>query len=894
MDSERWQKIDQLFHAALEHESGERAAFLTAACAGDDALCEEVQALLDSHEQSQDFIEESAGDLAASLLVGGDLKLKKGQKVGPYRVLSMIAEGGMGQVYLARDVRLGRRVALKLLPAEFTLDAERVRRFEQEARAASALNHPNIVTIHEIGRVNSLHFITTEFIDGKTLSRHAGSFGMNLDEVLDIGLQVASALEAAHAAGIVHRDIKPENIMVRQDGIVKVLDFGLAKLSPHQVLSVESKERLGTLVKTNPGMVVGTVQYMSPEQARGAEVDARTDIWSLGVLLYELIAGCLPFAGSAKSEILAAILNEKEPPPLARFAREVPPELERIVDKAIRKDREERYQVIRDILLDLRSLKHQLEFEAELERSIAPNAEIVRQTITQRRPVTRGSLTNSAQFLATEFRKHRRAVVFGLPVLVLAIVAVYFFYFARTAKAIGSIAVVPLVNTTNDPNTEYLSDGITESIISNLSQLPGLKVMARSTVFRFKGQEVDPQEVGRKLGVQAVLMGRMRQQGDNLIIKTELVNVGDGTQLWGAEYDRKLADALSIQRDVSREISEKLRLRLSGEEKEQMSRRVNTSNAEAYQSYLKGRYYWNKRTAEGITKAIEQFQEAADKDPNYALAYAGLADCYMLLEGYVGTPATETLPKAKAFAERALQIDDSSGEARASLANISAMLWQWDKAGEEFKRAIELNPNYATAHHWYSIYLRHVGRFDEALSEIKRAQELDPLSIVINTNVAQVYLAKGDANSAIEQGKKVIELDPNYPGGHRILAQAYARQGQYAEALAVLQKAIASSGRANEYQSYLTYLYAISGKRAESLANLKQLEERYARHDLIGFDLAMVYTGLGDKDQAFAWLEKDLQTRSGLLPYVRWDPFFEPLRSDPRFADLMKRIGLKS
>jgi serine/threonine protein kinase/tetratricopeptide (TPR) repeat protein len=894
MDSERWQKIDQLFHAALDRESGERAAFLSAACAGDDALCEEVQALLDSHEQSQDFIEESAGDLAASLLVGGDLKLKKGQKVGPYRVLSLIAEGGMGQVYLARDVRLGRRVALKLLPAEFTLDAERVRRFEQEARAASALNHPNIVTIHEIGRVNSLHFMTTEFIDGKTLSRHVGSFGTNLDEVLDIGLQVASALEAAHAAGIIHRDIKPENIMVRQDGIVKVLDFGLAKLSPHQVLSVESKERLGTLVKTNPGMVVGTVQYMSPEQARGAEVDARTDIWSLGVLLYELIAGCLPFAGSAKSEILAAILNEKEPPPLARFAREVPPELERIVDKAIRKDREERYQVIRDMLLDLRSLKHQLEFEAELERSIAPNAEIVRQTITQRRPVTRGTLRNSAQFLGTEFRKHRRAVVFGLPVVLLAVVLAYFFYFAKTAKAIGSIAVVPLVNTTNDPNTEYLSDGITESIISNLSQLPGLKVMARSTVFRFKGQEVDPQEVGRKLGVQVVLMGRMRQQGDNLIIKTELVNVGDGTQLWGAEYDRKLADALSIQRDVSREIYEKLRLRLTGEEKEQMSRRVTTSNAEAYQSYLKGRYYWNKRTAEGITKAIQQFQEAADKDPNYALAYAGLADCYMLLEGYVGTPATETLPKAKAFAERALQIDDSSGEARASLANISAMLWQWDKAGEEFKRAIELNPNYATAHHWYSIYLRHVGRFDEALSEIKRAQELDPLSIVINTNVAQVYLAKGDANSAIEQGKKVIELDPNYPGGHRILAQAFARQGQYAEALAVLQKAIESSGRASEYQSYQTYLYAISGKRAESLANLKQLEERYARHDLIGFDLAMVYTGLGDKDQAFAWLEKDLQTRSGLLPYVRWDPFFEPLRSDPRFANLMKRIGLKS
>jgi serine/threonine-protein kinase len=894
MDSERWQKIDQLFHDALERESDQRAAFLTEACAGDDSLREEVLALIDSHEQSQDFIEMPAGDLAAAMLVGNEARLKKGQKIGPYRVLSLIGEGGMGQVYLARDVRLGRRVALKLLPAEFTLDAERVRRFEQEARAASALNHPNIVTIHEIGRANSLHFMTTEFIDGQTLSRHVASYGTNLEEVLDIAMQVASALEAAHAAGIVHRDIKPENIMVRQDGIVKVLDFGLAKLAPHPVLSVESQERLGTLVKTNPGMVVGTIQYMSPEQARGAEVDARADIWSLGVLLYELIAGCLPFAGSAKSEILAAILNEKEPPPLARFAREVPPELERIVDKALRKDREERYQVIKDMLLDLRTLKHQMEFEAELERSVAPNAEIIRHTVSQRRPTTHGALTNSAQFLKKEVQKHRRALVVGLPLVIFAVVGIYLFYFARTAKAIASIAVVPLVNTTNDPNTDYLSDGITESIITNLSQLPGLKVMARSTVFRFKGQEVDPQELGRKLGVQAVLMGRMNQQGDNLIIRTELVNVGDGSQLWSAEYDRKLVDALSIQREVSREISERLRLRLTGEEKKQLSQRDTTTDAEAYQSYLKGRYYWNKRTAEGIKKAIEQFQEAADKDPNYALAYVGLADCYMLLEGYVGTPATETLPQAKAFAERALQIDKSSGEARASLANVSAMLWQWDTAGEDFKRAIELNPNYATAHHWYSIYLRHVGRFDEALTEIKHAQELDPLSIVINTNVAQTYLAKGDVNSAIDQARKVIELDPKYPGGYRVMAQAYARQGQVAEALSVLQKAVESSGRASEYQSYQAYLEAVVGKRDEALGNLKQLQERYARHDIIGFDLAMVCTGLGDKDQAFAWLEKDLKSHSGLLPYVRWDPFFEPLRADPRFADLMRRIGLKS
>jgi serine/threonine protein kinase/Tfp pilus assembly protein PilF len=893
MDAERWQQIERLFHAALERESSGRAAYLSDACGGDDALRAEVQALIESHEQSHTFIERPAGDIAAALFAHKEVRLKIGQTLGPYKILSLLGTGGMGEVYLAQDTRLGRHVALKRLPAEFTLDTERVLRFEQEARAASALNHPNIITIHEIRQIEGVHFIVTEFIEGETLRPQMAGTGLRLLEAIEVAIQVASALEAAHLAKIVHRDIKPENIMVRRDHIVKVLDFGLAKLSARRAASPDSQEQKGTMVKTDPGMVIGTVLYMSPEQARGAKVDARTDIWSLGVLLYEMVARCLPFDGKTKSEILAAVLNDKEAPPLARFARDTPPELERIVEKALRKDREERYQTAREMLLDLRSLKHYLEFEAELERSVAPNAEMIRQSSLQRRQTT-AMRTTRADSLLTGITRHRRVAIVGLSALVLAIVgALYLFYFASPAKAIGSIAVLPLANTSNDPNTEYLSDGITESIISNLSQLPQLKVMARATVFRFKGQQIDPQDVGRKLGVQTALVGRLLQQGDKLVIRMELVNVSDGTQLWGGEYDRKLADALSIQQEIAREISDKLRPRLTGEEKNQLARRDTTTNAEAYQLYLKGRFYWNKRTAEGIKKAIEQFQLAADKDPNYALAYVGLADCYTLLEGYVGTPATETMPKAKAFAERALQIDDSLAEARTSLANINEMLWQWDAADVEFKRAIDLNPNYATAHHWYSIYLRHTGRFAEALTQIKRAQELDPLSIVINTNVAQAYLANGDANSAIEQGKKVIELDPNYPGGHRVLSQAYVKQGRYAEGIAVLQKAIESAGKESDYQSYLAYAYAISGRRADALAILKKLEDRYTRHDIIGFDLALVYTGLGDKDQAFAWLEKDLQTRSGLLPYIRWDPYFEPLRSDPRFQGVLQRIGLK-
>jgi TolB-like protein/Flp pilus assembly protein TadD len=541
------------------------------------------------------------------------------------------------------------------------------------------------------------------------------------------------------------------------------------------------------------------------------------------------------------------------------------------------------------LLLDLQSLKQQLDFEARLERSVPPETTVSKARASVSQQV---SPTASIESLTSRI-KVRPTLVIALAALIVAVSLLTYLYLARPATAIDSIAVLPLINASNDPNSEYLSDGITESIISNLSQLPQLKVMARSTVFHFKGKEIDPRDVGRQLGVRAVMTGRLLQQGDHLIVRTELVNVEDGTQLWGAEYDRELSDVPGLQQDISREISEKLRLKLTGEEKKRLIGR-DTTNAEAYQFYLRGRYLWNKRTGEGIKRAIEQFQQAIERDPNYALGYVGLADCYGLLEEYAGVPTSETLPKARAAADRALQIDDSLSEAHTSSALIYQNMWQWAEAEKEYKRAISLNPNYATGHHWFSIYFRAKGQLDDSLREINRAQELDPLSSVIGQNVAEVYLLKNDFNSAIAECKRIIELDPNFPGAHEELGFAYLKQGRNEEAIAEFQKTVKLSGSTSKNQGDLGYCYAVTGRRAEAQAILKELEEKYARREAIGQYLAEVYAGLGDRDQAFAWLEKDFERRSGnRLPFAKWWFTFDDLRGDPRFADLVRRMDLE-
>ena len=626
------------------------------------------------------------------------MTISAGTKLGRYEIRSKIGAGGMGEVYLAQDTKLDRKVALKILPAEVAADGDRMSRFIQEAKAASALNHPNIITIHEIDQTDSVHFIATEYIDGETLSQRMRAAPMKLGEVLDVAAQIASALSAAHAAGIVHRDIKPDNIMMRPDGVVKVLDFGLAKLTERPPDAIDTEAPTRAAVKTGPGIVMGTTAYMSPEQARGITVDERTDIFSFGVVLYETVTGRLPFEGSTSSEVLASILSEKEPQPLARYARDVPAELERIVEKALCKDRLERYQTVKDLLLDLKHLKQELEFERKRERSVPPKSKSApalgeqTQERTVMDSVARSTLNMSGTTTAIKVN-HRNIVIIVAALSIIASAVGAYLYFARARSgAINSVAVLPFANTSNDPNMEYLSDGISEALINSLTELQQLRVIARSTVFRYKGKEVDPQTIGRDLNVRALLMGRVRQTGDNLNIQVDLVDATTGAQLWGREYESKSADVLSVKQAIGREVTERLRLRLSGDEQRQLTKR-DTTISESFQFYLRGRHYWNKRSAESIKKAIEQFQQAIDLDPNYALGYVGLADSYLQLEQYAGAPASEIMPRARAAVDRALQLDDSLSEAHATSASINQKLWRWTEAEEELKRAISLNPN---------------------------------------------------------------------------------------------------------------------------------------------------------------------------------------------------------
>jgi eukaryotic-like serine/threonine-protein kinase len=886
MTPERWQRVKGIFQAAVERAPDERDVFLASACEGDEVLRREVESLIASHEKDGSFIDSPAYQATANIL-GGDQEFEAGQTIGHYEILSTLGKGGMGEVYLARDTKLGRKVALKFLPSDFTKDTERLRRFEQEARAASALNHPSIITIYEIGEMDSRHFIATEFIDGETLRQRLIDGSLKFAEILNIAEQIGSALAEAHAAGIVHRDIKPDNIMLRRDGLVKVLDFGLAKLMEQKEVDAEDATR--QLVQTSAGVVMGTVAYMSPEQARGLAADARTDIWSLGVVLYEMVSDRLPFAGETTSDVISLIL-QKEPPALTTVSVNIPERLDEIVTRALTKDREERYQTIKDLALDLKRLKQKLDIEREIERTQAPELRgtAVRTAIEKPRVTT-----SNPEDVASRFKVNKTVSILAIASLVILVVAVGY-YLTRggfSAQPIDSIAVLPFANTGGDPNTDYLSDGITESIINSLSQLPQLKVMARSTVFRFKGRDTDPRTVGKELGVRAVLTGRLLQQGDNLIVKAELVNVSDGTQLWGDQYNRRMSDLAVLQQDLSREIAERLHLRLSGKQQKELNK-GGTNNTEAYQLYLRGVYDARKGTGDDIRKAIAQFQQATERDPNYALAYVGLADSYLDIGAYIGTPTREILPQARAAVERALQIDDSLSEAHSALAHLYHVSLLWEQSEKEYQRAISLNPKVGRAE--FANLLRCQMRYDEALREIKREQELDPLHPRAGAIAAFVYRNLGDADASIRESKRVIALDPNYPVTRVSLGLVYLGQRRYEEAIAELQKAVDLSARGSYAVSTLGAAYAVSGKRAEALAILRELEEKYAKREANGTDLAIMHAGLGNDAQAITWLEKDLEAGNTVfLVYVTNTYVHDRLYNDPRYKDFLRRMGLK-
>ena len=799
-----------------------------------------------------------------------------GKVISHYRVEELLGGGGMGVVYRAQDLRLGRNVAVKFLPPALVSDHQVLERFQREARASSALNHPNICTIHEIDESEGHPFIVMEFLEGQTLKHVITGKPLPSTQILDITIQIADALDAAHESGIIHRDLKPANIFLTRRGQTKVLDFGLAKLVPslHRVAGEVGISTLQTLTAdghlTSTGTALGTVAYMSPEQARGEELDPRSDLFSLGAVLYEMATGRLAFGLGTTAVVFEAILN-RTPIPVARLNPDLLPDVGWIIAKLLEKDRRLRYQSAAELRADLRRIKR------DSESSGVPALALLERPKSRWRSPTIIAAASCALLavllaLAPRNWRERLSNVFAPP-------------------RIHSVAVLPFVNVSADPNIEYLADGVAEGIISSLSRLPEVRVMARSTVFSYKGRELSAQKVGKELSVDAVLLGRIAQRGDTLTIQTDLVSVADGSELWGGQYNRKVADLLNVQEDISKEIYDNLRPKLTGQETPQLTKYY-TKTPEAYQLYLQGLYYWNKWTERGFTRAIDYFRQAVERDPKYALAYAGLADAYNFLgdSGYVASK--EVRQDAKSAAMHALAIDDMLPEAHIALALVrEAYDWDWTGAETEFKRAIQLDPNSATAHQWYGDFLIRLGRLEEAKAELKKAKALDPLSLPINSSVGlQLYFAR-QYDPAIQQLKETLDLDPNFVPAQHALEAAYAQAGMYTEAVGERQKVLTLSGNP-DLAAAIGEDYRKSGYAGVLQSSLEGLKEVSKQRYVSPYNIAQIHARLQEKDQALARLEQAFSERDSQLTYVKVDPAFDEIRSDPHFQQLLERLAL--
>ena len=787
----------------------------------------------------------------------------------------------MGDVYLALDTKLDRNVAIKVLPPAFVAEENLKKRLVREAQAAAKLDHPNICAIYDVNESDSRTFIVMQYIEGETLAEKMEREPLTVSTALAIAELAAEGLAEAHAHGIVHRDIKPQNIMITSRGQLKILDFGLAKkMRPSD--PVDDEAPTATLLST-PGLVVGTMPYMSPEQVKGETLDASSDLFSLGVTLYEMLAGKHPFKDKSAPVTMSRILLG-EPIPTEQFQAQVSPELQTLLSKMLRKDKAARYQSAQEFLTDLRRLQDQLaenDTHADTRRTKKVAA------ITSKEKV--------ADSILSKAQRNKWALLASALALVLLAVAISWWL---ATKHSDSLAILPFTYASSDPqlmanpDREYLSDGLTESIINNLSQLENLKVIARSSVFRYKGKDLDDQVIGRELNVRAVLAGQIKQQGDDLTITVRLMDVEGNRSIWGDTYQRKTADIQTVQKEIARNVSEKLRLKLTGADQTQLAKTY-TESGEAYEAYLKGRYHWNKRTDEGFKQAINFFQEAIVKDPNYALAYTGLADCYTLRSDYGFVEPKEGYALAKGAVTLALKYDESLAEAHTSLASIKAVTdWDWHGAENEYRRAIELNPKYATAHHWYAAQLLLQGRLDESLQEIKKAQQLDPLSLGINKDFAVILLYAREFDKAVEQCRKTLEIEPRFLVMSTYISQIYELQGKYPEATAELEKAHASAPEDVEITYALGQAYALIGRKDEALKISNELNKQRKDSTYLRKEAAYLYALLGDKEQAVAILQRAAEDHYMPVAELKMDPRLDELRKDPRVIEILQKIGL--